>query len=108
MLKFTKALFFILGLAALGATIFFMVRLFWRWNTVMGFAQANRSQAVSDPKIYMWLTTGSALVTGLLVGIAIAMPRRTARSIRNEARVALEHQTVAGRAADRPETTRPE
>lgn len=91
MLKFTKAFFGLLGVVALGGGIYFMVKLFWRWNQVVSIASANRSAPVSDPKIFIWLTIAAALVTGLMFGIAIAMPRRSARSIRNEARVALEH-----------------
>lgn len=93
MLKFTKAVFAVLGLAVLAVAIYFLVKLMWRWNTVMGYAQANHA-TVENPRAFMFITACAALVAGLLLGIGIAMPRRTAHSIRKSTREELAGTTA--------------
>lgn len=84
MLKFTKALFLVLAIAAAVVGVVFIVKLFWQLNQLVGMAQANRSAVVTAPKIQIWISLGAAALTGLFVGIALALPRHSARSIRNE------------------------
>ena len=84
MLKFTKGLFFVLGVAAAVVAVTFIIKLFWALNALVSMAQANRSAVVTAPKLQIWVSLGAAALTGLFVGVALALPRRTARSIRNE------------------------
>ncbi len=85
MLKFSKDVLLILGLAVLAASIYFLIRLFWRMNTIIGMANANRSQPVQAPKLDLWVTSGCSLLAGLLIGAGLALPSRSAKALRAEA-----------------------
>lgn len=75
MLKFTKALFFVLGVAAAVVAAVFLIQLFQQPDLTVGAAQ---------PTLQIWIVAAAAVLTGLFLGIALALPRRSARSIRNE------------------------
>lgn len=71
MLKFTKALCFVLAVAAAVVAGVFIVKLFWQLGQ-------------TAPRLRIWISLTSAALTGLFLGLALALPRRSARSIRNE------------------------
>ena len=100
MLKFAKGLFFVLGVAAAVVAAIFIVKLFWQLNQLVGMAQANRSATVTAPRVQIWISIGAAALTGLFLGIALALPRRSARSIRNEL---ARNQVVAERVDETPD-----
>ncbi|WP_425307972.1 hypothetical protein AADG42_04190 [Ammonicoccus fulvus] len=84
-MKILKLLLGVLGLAALITTVVFIVR---TWDSVRGLwfaANANRSQAFDNPINRIYLTIGLAALAGLLIGLAIGLPGRTAGAIRRQA-----------------------
>lgn len=93
-----------LGLIAAGVTIYFLVRISWDMRTVMGYANANKSNEVPNPMPLFYWCIGAAALAGLALGVGIGMPRRSARFIRKEA---LEGRP-ASFAATSPAAARPE
>ena len=89
MLKFTKGLFVVMGLAAAVTAVTFMFQVFSRVDHLVATAQAGAGTAVSDPRTQIWVAVAAAALTGLCLGIGVALPRRTARSIRNETRAQI-------------------
>lgn len=84
-MKILKLLLGVLGLAAIITAVVFIVR---TWDSVRGLwfaANANRSQPFDNPINQIYLTIGVAALAGLLVGLAIGLPSRTAGSIRRQA-----------------------
>lgn len=96
MLKFTRSFMGLLGIVLFAVAVTCMVFMFYRYNSVWSMATANHGTPIRNPRLFMWLTPAAALVSGLLLGMAIAMPRRSARSIRNETRDLLEAEREQG------------
>lgn len=84
-MKILKLLLGLAGVAAIIATVVFIVR---TWDSVRGLwfaANANRSQAFDNPINQIYLTIGVAALAGLLVGLAIGLPTRTPGAVRRQA-----------------------
>lgn len=93
-MKFLKGLLVVLGVAALGFGVYVLVRLSWDMNKIMGAANAAKTiDNLSNPMPRIWIASGVAAVAGLLLGLGLGLPRRTAGSVRKE--------TLRGAASDR-------
>lgn len=104
MLRFTRTFLGLLGIVLLAVFVTCMVIMFYRYNSVWSMATANHGTPIRNPRLFMWLAPAAGLLSGLLLGMAIAMPRRSARSIRNETRDLLvaEREPVDQVVTERP------
>ena len=89
MLKFTKGLFLVMGLAAAVTAVTFMSGLFSQVDELIATSQSGGVAVAGGPKRQIWIAMAAAALTGLFIGMGLALPRRTARSIRNETRARL-------------------
>ena len=72
----------ILGAALAGFGIYFMLKLSW---DMMGAANAAKTiDNLSNPMPRIWIAAGLGLGVGLLFGLAIGLPGRTARNVRRD------------------------
>lgn len=75
----------ILGAALAGFGIYFMLKLSWDMNKIMGAANAAKTiDNLSNPMPRIWIAAGLGLGVGLLFGLAIGLPGRTARNVRRD------------------------
>ena len=75
----------ILGAALAGFGIYFMLKLSWDMNKIMGAANAAKTiDNLSNPMPRIWIAAGLGLGIGLLFGLAIGLPGRTARNVRRD------------------------
>ncbi|MDO5496096.1 MAG: hypothetical protein Q4G64_10305, partial [bacterium] len=95
-MKLLKLLLILVGLAAIGVGIYFLVRTTWDMRQVMGYVNANKSNEIASPMPLIYITSALAAVGGLVLGAGLAMPRRTAKAISEG--VALDGYTEATRA----------
>lgn len=95
-MKILKVAMIILGLAAIAAGIFYLVQTTWDMREVMGAANSGRSTKFESPMATIYLMSGLALLGGLVLGIGLGMPRRTAKAISDG--VALDGYTETTRA----------
>jgi len=114
-MKVLKWILGVIGLAATAVMGFYLFRAWVEIGKMMTAANTNRSQSFPSPINYVYLSTGLALAAGLILGLALGLPARTARSMRHDleqesrhepAHVANPPATEAKRAvdeADRPE-----
>ncbi|MDR2931195.1 MAG: hypothetical protein LBV06_09875 [Propionibacteriaceae bacterium] len=80
MLKFLKGFLLVLGAVLIVATIVLMVWDVIQINQVVAVANANKSNAAgfnANPRNWVLLGAGAALVGGLLLGLGLGMPNRT-------------------------------
>lgn len=105
-MKFLKILSAVLGVIGLVAGMVFLGMLFVDLREVMGAANANKSVPMASPMNRVYLTTGLAALGGLLLGLGLGMPSKTAGGIRKEA---LAQASTLSRVehVDREAATRP-
>lgn len=95
MLKFTKGLFAVVGLAAAVTAATFIVRLLSQVDELVAAAQGSSVALAGGPRRQIWIAMGASAVAGLFLGMGLALPRRTARRIRNETRARMATHTPA-------------
>ena len=93
MLKFTKGLFIVVGLAAAVIAVTFLVPLSSQVDQLVATARSSGGAPVSDPLPQIRIALIAAALTGLFIGAGMALPRRTTRSIRNETRAQIAAST---------------
>ncbi len=85
-MKILKLLFAVVGLVGLVAAGVYLFRLYMDLQLIMGAANTGRSANVlASPMPVIGLVAGLAGVGGLLLGLAIGLPGRTAGAIRKQA-----------------------
>ena len=78
MLKFLKGLLLALAAAALIATVVLLVNGWIQIDRLWAVATAQKNQNMyPNPRNLMLITTGAALLTGLLAGFGLGVPKQT-------------------------------
>lgn len=90
MMKFSKTMLMVLGLVAAIAFIGVMVYVVIEVNQLHAVAVANRSAGFDNPRSWMLISMGLALLAGLLLGMGIAMPSKSFKARYTELRKAEE------------------
>lgn len=88
MMKFWKTLLLVLGIIATIAFIAVMVYVVIEVNQLHAVAIANRSAGFDNPRNMMLIGAGLGMLSGLLLGLGIAMPRRGFKARYNDVRKA--------------------
>jgi hypothetical protein len=97
-MKVLKNVFLVIGLlVVIGAAVMAGVVAGIHLPVLVRLAQANNvGQApLTDPTSWVLIGTAAALVGGLLVGLGIGLPRRTAAGVRHDTIEGLHRQTTA-------------
>ncbi|MDO5286122.1 MAG: hypothetical protein Q4G45_04790 [Actinomycetia bacterium] len=87
-MKVLKGILAALGVIALIVAIVMLIRISWNLQGILG--SANRyapdgGQQWGNPVQDVILSSGVALLSGLLLGIGLGLPRRTSKTVREEA-----------------------
>jgi hypothetical protein len=83
-MKVLKNVFLVIGLLVVAGAGALLVKNAWDLRILYEIAMANKSQpSVLNPTNLVLIGAGLAVIGGLLVGLGIGMPRRTAGSVRN-------------------------
>jgi len=107
-MKVLKNLFLVLGLlVVIGAAVTAGIVIGIYLPVLVRVARENNSGQVplTDPTVWVFIATAAGIVGGLLVGLGIGLPRRTANALRNETIEVLHRQATADAAvaaAERP------
>lgn len=75
-MKFLKWLFFLVGLVGLIVAGFLLFKNYIDIRQLHGIAYANKSAEGPNPNREVLVTAGVAALSGLLIGVGIALPRR--------------------------------
>ena len=107
-MKVFKGILAGLGAVAMIVAIVMLLRISWNLQGILG--SANRytpagEQQWGSPVQDVILTTGIALLSGLLLGLALGMPRRTSSSVREEAIASYQAKGLSGEQAEQPQPT---
>lgn len=95
-MKVLKNVLLVVGLIAVIAAGAMLLNNIWNLKTIFELAYVNKSQAsLTNPIPLVALGAGLALVGGILLGLGIGMPRRTAGSVRKDAIEDLHRKTAA-------------
>ena len=84
-MKFMKSAAAVCGLIALVVLGFFIAKVFYEVGNLVSVANANKSQGFASPMRTIMTATGLAGLAGLLLGLGLGMPTKTAGGIRKEA-----------------------
>lgn len=88
MMRFSKTLLVVLGcvaaLAFLGLMIYNVIQI----NQLHAVAVANRSAGFANPRNWVLIASGVGLLSGLLLGMGMAMPSKTFKARYSELRKA--------------------
>ena len=94
-MKVLKNVFLVLGLLVVIGAGALLVKNAWDLRILYEIAMANKSQpSVVNPTNLVLIGAGLAVAGGLLVGLGIGMPKRTAGAVRHQALEEL-HRTSA-------------
>lgn len=95
-MKVLKNVFLVIGLLVVAGAGALLVKNAWDLRILYEIAMANKSQpSVLNPTNLVLIGAGLAVVGGLLVGLGIGMPKRTAGAVRHETIEGLQRQTTA-------------
>lgn len=84
-MKVLKNVLLVIGLLVVAGAGALLVKNAWDLRILYEIAMANKSQpSVANPTNLVLIGAGLAVVGGLLVGLGIGMPRRTAGAVRHE------------------------
>ena len=84
-MKVLKNVLLVIGLLVVAGAGALLVKNAWDLRILYEIAMANKSQpSVVNPTNLVLIGAGLAVVGGLLVGLGIGMPKRTAGSVRHE------------------------
>ncbi len=85
-MKVFKWLAVVVGVAGLGTAGWFLFRSWLHMRSLVDAANAGRSNnLMSNPIQQVSLAFGLGILGGLLIGIGVALPNRTERSVRKQA-----------------------
>ena len=103
-----KNVFLVLGLLVVAGAGALLVKNVWDLRILYEIAMANKSQpSVVNPTNLVLIGAGLAVIGGLLVGLGIGMPKRTAGSLRHQTIEELQRQTTADAALAAAERSTP-
>lgn len=95
-MKVLKNLFLVVGLLAVAGAVAILVKNAWDLRVLYEVAMANKSQpSVVNPTNLVLIGAAVGLIGGVLLGLGIGMPRRTASAVRHDTIEELHRQTTA-------------
>lgn len=107
-MKVLKNVFLVIGLVVVAGAAALLVKNAWDLRILYEIAMANKSQpSVGNPTNLVLIGAGLAVVGGLLVGLGIGMPKRTAGSVRHQTLEDLQRQTTTDAAVAAAERNTP-
>jgi NhaP-type Na+/H+ or K+/H+ antiporter len=107
-MKVLKNVFLVVGLLAVAGAVAILVKNAWDLRILYEVAMANKSQpSVVNPTNLVLIGAGVGLLGGVLLGLGIGLPRRTANAIRHETIEELHRQTTADAAVAAAAVTEP-
>jgi NhaP-type Na+/H+ or K+/H+ antiporter len=107
-MKVLKNAFLVVGLLAIAGAVAILVKNAWDLRILYEVAMANKSQpSVVNPTNLVLIGAGVGLLGGVLLGLGIGMPRRTANTVRHETIEELHRQTTADAAVAAAAVTEP-
>ena len=107
-MKVLKNAFLVVGLLAIAGAVAMLVKNAWDLRVLYEVAMANKSQpSVVNPTNLVLIGAGVGVLGGVLLGLGIGMPRRTANAVRHETIEELHRQTTADAAVAAAAVTEP-
>lgn len=95
-MKVLKSLLLVIGLLAIAGAGALLVKNTWDLRILYEVAMANKSQpSVANPTNLVLIGAGLAVVGGIVFGLGIGLPRRTANALRHQTIEELHRQTTA-------------
>jgi hypothetical protein len=95
-MKVLKSVLVVLGLLAVAGAAALLVKNVWDLRILYEVAMANKSQpSVGNPTNLVLVGAGLAAVGGVVLGLGIGLPRRTATAVRHDTIEGLHRQTTA-------------
>jgi len=107
-MKVLKNAFLVIGLLAIAGAVAMLVKNAWDLRVLYEVAMANKSQpSIVNPTNLVLIGAGVGVLGGVLLGLGIGMPRRTANAVRHETIEELHRQTTADAAVAAAAVTEP-
>jgi|SRR5664280_1026848 len=107
-MKVLKNAFLVVGLLAIAGAVAMLVKNAWDLRVLYEVAMANKSQpSIVNPTNLVLIGAGVGVLGGVLLGLGIGMPRRTANAVRHETIEELHRQTTADAAVAAAAVTEP-
>ena len=107
-MKVLKSVFLVVGLLAIAGAAAMLVKNAWDLRILYEVAMANKSQpSVVNPTNLVLIGAGVGVIGGVLLGLGIGMPRRTANAVRHQTIEDLHRQTTADAAVAAAAVTDP-
>ena len=107
-MKVLKNVFLVVGLLAIAGAVAMLVKNAWDLRVLYEVAMANKSQpSIVNPTNLVLIGAGVGVLGGVLLGLGIGMPRRTANAVRHETIEELHRQTTADAAVAAAAVTEP-
>ncbi|HET7724007.1 MAG TPA: hypothetical protein VFK68_05170 [Propionibacteriaceae bacterium] len=95
-MKVLKTVLLVVGLLAVAGAAALLVKNAWDLRVLYEVAMANKSQpSVTDPTNLVLIGAGLAAVGGVVLGLGLGLPRRTAGAVRQETLEDLHRKTAA-------------
>lgn len=95
-MKVLKTVLLVVGLLVVAGAAALLVKNAWDLRVLYEVAMANKSQpSVANPTNLVLIGAGLAAVGGLVLGLGLGLPRRTAGAVRQETLEDLHRKTAA-------------
>jgi hypothetical protein len=95
-MKVLKGVLVVVGLLAVAGAAALLVKNVWDLRILYEVAMANKSQpSVVNPTNLVLIGAGLAVAGGIVLGLGIGLPRRTAAAVRHDTIEGLHRQTTA-------------
>ncbi len=95
-MKVLKTVLLVVGLLVVAGAAALLVKNAWDLRVLYEVAMANKSQpSVTNPTNLVLIGAGLAAVGGLVLGLGLGLPRRTAGAVRQETLEDLHRKTAA-------------
>jgi hypothetical protein len=95
-MKVLKSVLLVVGLLAIAGAAALLIKNAWDLRVLYEVAMANKSQpSVANPTNLVLIGAGLGAAGGVVLGLGIGLPRRTAAAVRHETIEELHRQTTA-------------
>ena len=107
-MKVLKSVLLVVGLLAIAGAGALLVKNAWDLGNLYNVAMDNKNQtSVVNPTSLVLIGAGLAAVGGIVFGLGIGLPRRTANAVRHDTIEELHRQTTADAAVAAAAVTEP-